>query len=87
MISFFKAPADIYDQIRLEMDTASGFPNDQTITWFTPAVDAHKDVSGNCLIACSEPISSNFKNKGTEISHEEYFAVLNKKVISDFFIE
>jgi hypothetical protein len=75
MSRFFSASAETYEAIRTAMDAASGFPNAQATTWFTPAASAPRDSDGNCLIAAIPPIASHFAVAGAEeITAEDYAA-------------
>lgn len=76
MNRFFRLTASAYESVRAEMDTESGYPNEQADTWFTPAADAPKDENGNCLIAAIPPVADRLAEVGEEISEEQYQAAL-----------
>jgi len=78
MNRFFRLTASAYESVRTEMDTESGYPNEQADTWFTPAADAPKDENGNCLIAAIPPVADRLAQAGEEISEEQYQAALPK---------
>ena len=78
MNRFFRLTATAYESVRTEMDTESGYPNEQADTWFTPASDAPKDENGNCLIAAIPPVADRLAEVGEEISEEQYQAALPK---------
>lgn len=49
---FFRtASSEAYEQARLSLDTAWGFPNQMTQTCFEPAVTAPRDAQGRLLLA------------------------------------
>ena len=74
MSYFFKASPEIYEQIRISMDQEHGLPSDYALTWFTPAVEAPKDVDGNCLIGCIDPICERFRQANCEeLTESQYF--------------
>ena len=75
---FFRLNFTAYESVRNEMDTESGYPNEQADTWFTPAADAPKDENGNCLIAAIPPVADRLAEVGEEISEEQYQAALPK---------
>jgi len=77
MNRFFRTTPATYEAIRAAMDAASGYPNDQTDTWFVPASEAQKDAVGLCLIAAIPQIAEQFASAGAEeITAEEYTALM-----------
>jgi hypothetical protein len=77
MNRFFRATPEIYEAIRTSMDAASGYPNEETATWFVPASESIKDSEGNCLIAAIAPIAEQFVAAGAEeLPAEEYTALI-----------
>ena len=59
------------------MDKASGYPSNETVTWFAPAAEAPVDEQGNLLIAAMPAIAEEFIKAGAlEISQEEFQALL-----------
>lgn len=78
MSRFFKTKADIYESIRIKMDSGSAFPSSEAVTWFTPASQSPKDAAGNCLIAAIDAIAEEFEKMNVdEISEEEYRAAIS----------
>jgi hypothetical protein len=78
MNRFFRLNASAYESIRNQMDAESGYPNEQSETWFTPASDCQKDSKGNCLIAVVPPIAARMAEVGEELTQEQYEAALPK---------
>jgi len=77
MNRFFRTTLNTYETIRLAMDAASGYPNDQAATWFVPAAECLKDAQSNCLIAAIPQIAKRFEAAGAEeITSEEYTALI-----------
>ena len=77
MNRYFRMLPEKYEEIRLAMDAESGFPNNQSETWFTPAPEATKAEDGCCLIAAIEPIAQRFaKHACDEITEQEYLSML-----------
>jgi hypothetical protein len=77
MNRFYRTTPTTYEAIRSAMDAASGYPNEQTATWFVPASESIKDSEGNCLIAAIEPIAEQFGEAGAdEITAEQYHALI-----------
>ena len=75
---FLITPASL-DFIRAEMDSISGYPNEQAETWFSPASDCPKDKDGNCLLACISEIAKRIAPVAIrELTQEEYEAELPK---------
>ena len=73
MNRFFRATPATYEAIRTSMDSASGYPNAETDTWFVPASEAQKDALGNCLLAAIAPIAEQFAAAGAEeITSDQY---------------
>lgn len=73
MKHFFRSSPEIYESIRLEMDSVSGFPSDKADTWFPPESIATKDADGNCLISAIHEIAEEFlKSNAEEITFDEY---------------
>lgn len=77
MNRFFRANPATYEAIRAAMDASSGYPNDQTDTWFVPASEAQKDAVGLCLIAAIPQIAEQFAAAGAEeITSDQYLALI-----------
>ena len=73
MRRFFRSSPEIYESIRLAMDSVGGFPSDKADTWFPPESIAIKDVDGNCLISAIYEIAEEFlKSNAEEITFDEY---------------
>jgi hypothetical protein len=79
MNTYFKTNTKTYEQIRKQMDDASGYPNNEASSWFTPAKDALKDKDGNVLIGAIQTIAQQFLKAGVEqITEEEYLSNVPK---------
>lgn len=78
MNQYFRLTPSAYESIRNEMDSESGYPNEQAETWFTPAADCPKDAVGNCLIAAIPPIADRLASVGEELTQAQYEAALPK---------
>ena len=75
---FIITPASL-DFVRAEMDSESGYPNEQADTWFSPASDCPKDKNGNCLLACIPEIAERIAPVAIkELTQAEYEAELPK---------
>jgi hypothetical protein len=72
MNNFFRVSLSNYESVRNQMDSESGYPNEQAETWFTPAADCQKDAIGNCLIAAIQPIADRLAQVGEELTREQY---------------
>lgn len=84
MNRFFRTTAATYEAIRAAMDGASGYPNQQTDTWFVPASEAQKDAVGLCLIAAIPQIAEQFAAAGAEeITAEQYHALIPQPTDQD----
>ena len=79
MNSFFLITPASLDFIRSEMDSESGYPNEQAATWFSPASDCPKDKDGNCLLACIPEIAERIAPVAIkELTQAEYEEELPK---------
>lgn len=77
MNRFFLITSASLDFIRAEMDSESGYPNEQADTWFSPASDCPKDKDGNCLLACIQEIAERIAPVAIkELTQAEYEAAL-----------
>lgn len=77
MNRFFLITSASLDFIRSEMDSESGYPNEQADTWFSPADDCPKDKDGNCLLACIPEIAERIASVAIkELTQAEYEAEL-----------
>lgn len=48
---FFRASAEVYEAVRLQLDAAFGYPDGVTSTVWEPAATAQRDSLGRCLLA------------------------------------
>ena len=79
MNRFFLITSASLDFIRAEMDSESGYPNEQADAWFSPASDCHKAKDGNCLLACIPEIAERIAPVAIkELTQAEYEAELPK---------
>lgn len=79
MNSFFLITPASLDFIRAEMDSESGYPNNEADTWFSPASDCPKDKDGNCLLACIPEIAERIAPVAIkELTQAEYEVELPK---------
>lgn len=73
---FIVTPA-VYESVRTAMDAASGFPNSEAATWFSPQTECPKDADGNCLLAAIEEVATNVAPVAVlEITQEQYEQLL-----------
>jgi hypothetical protein len=57
---YFRSSPQVYESLRQQLDTAFGYPNDQTHTVWAPVESAVTDSEGRCLLAvraasCARP--------------------------------
>lgn len=77
MNRFFLITSASLDFIRAEMDSESGYPNQEADTWFSPASECPKDKDGNCLMACIPEIAERIAPVAIkELTQAEYEAEL-----------
>jgi len=75
MNRFFRITPKKYEEIRLAMDSESGFESENT--WFVSSDKAPSDNDGLCLIAAIPEISARFEEENIEeITEEEYLSSL-----------
>lgn len=77
MNRFFLITSASLDFTRAEMDSESGYPNNDAETWFLPSSDCPKDKDGNCLLACILEIAERIAPVAIkELTQAEYEAEL-----------
>lgn len=87
MTKFFRAPADAYEQFRLEADVILGLPSSGDETSVTPAECAAHDDNGNVLFAADDGMTfmapawrllGEFVGRGkvVELSEQEYLSAI-----------
>jgi hypothetical protein len=69
---------EVYETIRQQMDTESGFPNNVAVTWCNPATECLHDDAGNCVVALMPAISERFTgvSGATELTEETFRALV-----------
>lgn len=82
---FFKAPAAVYEAMRVQIDAAWGYPEPLTLTSIPPANVQHKHADGDCIMGVRldwlgwEPVATLIpqalaSGMITEMTEAEYWA-------------